>query len=164
MSVKDIVEGKLDKLGNVASWCQDERVVFDGWTPIDGKDESQSKVRLNMKMSFHPKYPTPNMEIFSGDAIAQKADNKLEKEKLKKEHSELLELSVAPEHTNGIISVTIHQAVDLEIGDPEVLPMDDKFKHPYSTDKAVSPYAVMYINDKKVYQTRTKLRNPSPVS
>ncbi|GAA5800941.1 hypothetical protein HPULCUR_006381 [Helicostylum pulchrum] len=162
ISVKDIVEGKLDKLGNVASWCQDERVVFDGWTPIDGKDESQSKVRLNMKMSFHPKYPTPNMEIFSGDAIAQKANNKLDKEKLKKEHSELLELPVAPEHTNGIISVTIHQAVDLEIGDPEVLPMDDKFKHPYSTDKAVSPYAVLYINDRKVYQTRTKLRNPSP--
>lgn len=30
MSVKDIVQGKLDKLGNVASWSQDERVVFDG--------------------------------------------------------------------------------------------------------------------------------------
>ena len=30
MSVKDIVKGKLDKLGNVASWSQDERVVFDG--------------------------------------------------------------------------------------------------------------------------------------
>jgi hypothetical protein len=29
-SVKDIVEGKLDKLGNVESWCQSERTVFDG--------------------------------------------------------------------------------------------------------------------------------------
>ncbi|KAI9354705.1 hypothetical protein BD770DRAFT_412084 [Pilaira anomala] len=162
MSVKDIVEGKLDKLGNVASWTQEERVVFDGWTPIDGRDEAKSKVKLNMKMSFHPKYPTQNMDIFSGDAIAQKANTQLDKQKIKKEHDEFLEIPVAPEHTNGILSVTIHQAVDLEIGDPEVLPMDEKFKHPYSPNKAVSPYALLYINDKKVYQTRTKLRNPSP--
>lgn len=164
MSVKDIVEGKLDKLGNVASWAQDERVVFDGWTPIDGRDEAKSKIKLNMKMSFHPKYSTQNMDIFSGDAIAQKANTQLDKQKIKKEHDEILEIPVAPEHTNGILSVTIHQAVDLEIGDPEVLPMDEKFKHPYSPNKAVSPYAVLYVNDKKVYQTRTKLRNPSPVS
>lgn len=164
MSVRDIVEGKLDKLGNVSSWCQQERVVFDGWTPIDGKSEDKSKVRLNMKMSFHPKYPTPNMDIFSGDAINQKTKSDKGKEKIRKQHSEFLDVPVAPEHNNGIISVTIHQAVDLEIGDPQVLPTDEKFRHPYSPDKVVSPYAVLYINDNKVYQTRTKLRNPSPVS
>ncbi|KAG2204704.1 hypothetical protein INT47_012000 [Mucor saturninus] len=162
MSVRDIVEGKLDKLGNVSSWCQQERVVFDGWTPIDGKSEDKSKVRLNMKMSFHPKYPTPNMDIFSGDAINQKTKSDKGKEKIRKQHSEFLDVPVAPEHNNGIISVTIHQAVDLEIGDPQVLPTDEKFRHPYSPDKVVSPYAVLYINDNKVYQTRTKLRNPSP--
>lgn len=164
MSVKDIVEGKLDKLGNVSSWCQQERVVFDGWTPIDGKSEQHSKVKLNMKMSFHPKYPTPNMDIFNGDAIAQKTNSEKGKEKIKKEQSQFLDVPVAPEHNNGIISVTIHQAVDLEIGDPEVLPTDEKFRHPYSPDRVVSPYAVLYINDNKVFQTRTKLRNPSPVS
>lgn len=162
MSVKDVVEGKLDKLGNVSSWCQEERVVFDGWTPIDGKEEHKSKVKLNMKMSFHPKYPTPNMEIFTGDALKQKADNHKEKEKIKKEQDKILEQPIDPNHTNGIVSVTIHQAVDLEIGDPEVLPSDAKFRHPYSPNKVVSPYAVLYINDNKVYQTRTKLRNPSP--
>lgn len=30
ISVKDIVQGTLDTLGNVASYCQDERIVFDG--------------------------------------------------------------------------------------------------------------------------------------
>lgn len=164
MSVKDIVEGTLDKLGNVASWCQQERVVFDGWTPIDGKSEHNSKVKLNMKMSFHPKYPTPNMDIFNGDAINQKTNSEKGKENIRKQQSEFLDVPVAPEHNNGIISVTIHQAVDLEIGDPQVLPTDEKFRHPYRPDSVVSPYAVLYINDNKVYQTRTKLRNPSPVS
>lgn len=164
MSVKDIVEGKLDKLGNVSSWCQDERVVFDGWTPIDGKDESKSKIKLNMKLSFHPKYPTSNMEIFTKDALAQKTKDQKEREAIKKEHNEILEQPMDPNHNNGIISVTIHQAVDLEIGDPEVLPTDDKFKHPYSPNKVVSPYAILYVNDNKVFETRTKLRNPSPVS
>lgn len=30
MSVKDITQATLDKLGNVASYSQEERVVFDG--------------------------------------------------------------------------------------------------------------------------------------
>ncbi|KAL9556559.1 hypothetical protein MBANPS3_001819 [Mucor bainieri] len=162
MSVKDIVQGKLDKLGNVSSYCMDERVVFDGWTPIDGKEESKSKVKLNMKMSFHPKYPTPNMEIFSGDAMAKKKKSEEAQKKDEAEKSAVLDIPVEPAHTNGILSVQIHQAVDLEIGDPEVLPTDDEFKHPYSPNKVVSPYAILYVNDNKVFQTRTKLRNPSP--
>ncbi|KAK4515667.1 3-isopropylmalate dehydrogenase [Mucor velutinosus] len=162
MSVKDIVQGKLDKLGNVSSYCMEERVVFDGWTPIDGKEERKSKVKLNMKMSFHPKYPTPNMEIFSGDAMAKKKKSEEAQKKDENEKSAVLDAPVDAAHTNGILSVQIHQAVDLEIGDPEVLPTDDEFKHPYSPNKVVSPYAILYINDNKVYQTRTKLRNPSP--
>jgi len=164
MSVKDIVQGKLDKLGNVSSYCMDERVVFDGWTPIDGKEESKSKVKLNMKMSFHPKYPTPNMEIFSGDAMAKKKKSEESQKKDEAEKNAVLDIPVDAAHTNGILSVQIHQAVDLEIGDPEVLPTDDEFKHPYSPNKVVSPYAILYVNDNKVFQTRTKLRNPSPVS
>ncbi|CAO0791446.1 unnamed protein product [Mucor circinelloides] len=162
MSVKDIVQGKLDKLGNVSSYCMDERVVFDGWTPIDGKEESKSKVKLNMKMSFHPKYPTPNMEIFSGDAMAKKKKSEESQKKDEAEKNAVLDIPVDAAHTNGILSVQIHQAVDLEIGDPEVLPTDDEFKHPYSPNKVVSPYAILYVNDNKVFQTRTKLRNPSP--
>lgn len=30
MSVKDITQATLDKLGNVQTYCQTERVVFDG--------------------------------------------------------------------------------------------------------------------------------------
>lgn len=30
MTVKDIVQAKLDNLGNVSSWSQEERVVYDG--------------------------------------------------------------------------------------------------------------------------------------
>lgn len=164
MSVKDIVQAKLDKLGNVSSYCMDERVVFDGWTPIDGKDESTSKVKLNMKLSFHPKYPTPNMEIFSGDAMAKKKKSEEEKQEHEAEKSAVLDIPVETTHTNGILSVQIHQAVDLEIGDPEVLPADDEFKHPYSPNRVVSPYAILYVNDNKVFKTRVKLRNPSPVS
>ncbi|KAI8976219.1 hypothetical protein BDB01DRAFT_359888 [Pilobolus umbonatus] len=158
MSVKDIVQGKVDKLGNVSSWCQEERVIFDGWTPIDGKSEDKSKIKLNMKLSFHPKYPTPNMDVFSGDALTKHNDN----EQSKQEKQVLLDTEVLPSHNNGILSVTIHQAMDLEVGDPGVLPSDEKFKHPYDPSQTVSPYAVLYVNDNKVYQSRTKLRNPSP--
>jgi hypothetical protein len=73
-----------------------------------------------------------------------------------------LDVPVYPDHTNGIISVTIHQAIDLEIGDPEVLPTAEEFKHLYSPNKVVSPYAILYVNDDKAFQTKTKLRNPSP--
>lgn len=109
-------------------------------------------------MSFHPKYPTPDMDVFSGEAVNKNKKNK------SKEEQDALEAPVLPEHNNGILSVTIHQAVDLEIGDPGILPTNEEFKHPYNPNKVVSPYAVLYINDNKVYQTRTKLRNPSPVS
>jgi Ca2+-dependent lipid-binding protein len=30
MTVKDIVQAKLDNLGNVSSWSQEERVIYDG--------------------------------------------------------------------------------------------------------------------------------------
>ncbi|KAI8879896.1 hypothetical protein K501DRAFT_256031 [Backusella circina FSU 941] len=151
-SVKDIVQGKLDKLGNVESWCQNERTVYDGWTPIDGKSIEESKVKLNMKMTFHPKYPTPNMDIFTSSS----------KKKMSSEKQKELETPVDPSHNNGILYVQIHQAMDLEIGDPEVLPTNEEFKHPYDPSKVVNPYAAVYINDNKVYQTREKLRNPSP--
>jgi hypothetical protein len=117
-----------------------------------------------MKMSFHPKYPTPNMDIFSGNIMEKKKESKEAQKKQEQEHKAVLDIPVHPDHTNGIISVTIHQAVDLEIGDPEVLPTAEEFKHPYSPNKVVSPYAILYINDNKVFRTRTKLRNPSPVS
>ncbi|RCH95171.1 hypothetical protein CU098_006546, partial [Rhizopus stolonifer] len=162
MSVKDVVQAKLDKLGNVASWCQDERVVFDGWAPIDGKAEANSKVKLNFKLSFHPKYPTPNMEIFSSNTMDKQKKSEPVKKKEEKEKDVILEAPVDPSHTNGILFVQIHQAVDLEVGDPEVLPTSEEFKHPYSTQKTVSSYAVLYVNDNKVYQTRTKIKNPSP--
>ncbi|KAG1048652.1 hypothetical protein G6F43_008976 [Rhizopus delemar] len=151
MTVKDIAEGKLDKLGNVASWSQEERVVYDGWVPIDGKKIEESKVRLNMKMSFHPKYATPTTSILN---TMKPQDNNSQNENVKE--------PVNPEHTNGILSVTIYRAVDLEIGDPSILPSDDRFKHPYNPNSVVSPYAILYINDNKVYRTRTKLRNPNP--
>lgn len=53
--------------------------------------------------------------------------------------------------------------MDLEIGNTEELPLDE-LKHPYNPNQVVSPYAIVYLNDSKVYQTRSKLRNLSPVS
>ncbi|KAI8890295.1 hypothetical protein K501DRAFT_237324 [Backusella circina FSU 941] len=156
MSVKDAVEGKLDKLGNVESWSQKERVIFDGWSPIDGKSQDKSKIKLNMKLSFHPKYPTANMDIFSNVSLKKSTPEQ------KKERENQLKAPVEPDHNNGVLSIQIHQAADLEIGDPEILPSADEFKHPYDHNKIVNPYALLYINDSKVYQTRTKLRNPTP--
>lgn len=63
----------------------------------------------------------------------------------------------------GILSINIRQAMDLEIGATDEL-ADEELKHPYNPDQVVSPYAILYINDSKVYQTRAKLRNPCPVS
>jgi hypothetical protein len=98
------------------------------------------------------------MDIFSNVSLKRSTPEQ------KKEREEQLKTPVEPDHTNGILSVQIHQAADLEIGDPEILPSSDEFKHPYDHTKIVNPYALLYINDKKVYQTRTKLRNPTPVS
>lgn len=106
-----------------------------------------------MKLSFHPKYATPSTDILS---------KKLPQDNTSKDEKD--EEQVQPEHSNGILSVTIHQASDLEIADPAILPSDDRFKHPYNPNSIVSPYAILYVNDNKVFQTRTKLRNPSPVS
>lgn len=127
--------------------------TFSRWTPIDGKPIEESKVRLDMKLSFHPKYATPSTDILS---------KKLPQDNTSKDEKD--EEQVQPEHSNGILSVTIHQASDLEIADPAILPSDDRFKHPYNPNSIVSPYAILYINDNKVFRTRTKLRNPSPVS
>jgi hypothetical protein len=127
--------------------------IKNSWTPIDGKSNENSKIRLNMKMSFHPKYATPSTDALS-KTMPQDNNSKNEKD----------EEPFDPEHTNGILSVTIHQAVDLEIGDPATLPSDDRFKHPYNPGAVVNPYALLYVNDNKVFRTRTKLRNPSPVS
>ncbi|KAI9252998.1 hypothetical protein BY458DRAFT_522442 [Sporodiniella umbellata] len=151
MTVKDAVRGEIDELGNVSKWSQEECVVHEGWTSIDGKSLENSKIRLNMKMSFHPKYATPSADFLS---CMKPQDNNSQKEK----HEEPLD----PDHTNGILSVTIDQAADLEIGDPSILPPDDRFKHPYNPHSIVNPYAVLYINDNKIYRTRTKLRNPNP--
>lgn len=115
-------------------------------------------------MSFHPKYPTSNMDIFSSTSTEKKKTSEEAQKKQESEDKAVLDVPVLPDHTNGIVSVTIHQAVDLEIGDPEVLPTTEEFKHPYSPSKVVSPYAILYVNDNKVFRTRTKLRNPSPVS
>lgn len=65
-------------------------------------------------------------------------------------------------HKSGILTVQITQASDLEIGDPEILTAED-FKHPYSPNQIVNPYACVYVNDNKVFETRAKLRNPRPV-
>ncbi|KAI8391172.1 uncharacterized protein BYT42DRAFT_555889 [Radiomyces spectabilis] len=147
LPVKDIVRGKIDNLGNVADWCKTERVVFDGWAPMDGEEMDNSKVRLNFKLSFHPKYVVPKSNLLNLDP--KKKENKEEEEK------------VDPEHTSGILSVLIREAKDLEVGDPSVISQDN-LKHPYNPNIGISPYAVLYISDRKAYQTRAKLNNPSP--
>lgn len=72
-------------------------------------------------------------------------------------------LDINPFMLVGILSVYIRQAMDLEIGAADEL-ADEELKHPYNPGQVVSPYAILYINDSKVYQTRAKLRNPCPVS
>ncbi|OAD77023.1 hypothetical protein PHYBLDRAFT_165522 [Phycomyces blakesleeanus NRRL 1555(-)] len=146
ISVKDVVLGKLDRLGNVTGWCQQEHAVFDGWAPIDGKDMSESRIKLDFKMTFHPKYVVPVENILLDPK--QRETNKEDKEE------------ISPDHKSGILSVQITQATDLEIGDPGVT--DEDLKHPYNSNTIVNPYAVLYINDLKVYQTHAKLSNPSP--
>ncbi|KAI7856661.1 hypothetical protein BDC45DRAFT_437272 [Circinella umbellata] len=140
----DIVQSKMDKLGNVTEWSQKERVVFDGWAPLDGKSLEESQMKVNCKVSFHPKYATPKK-----DAIKE-ADTEEEQEFL-----------ASPDHKSGILSVFIRQGMDLEIGDTEELGEED-IKHPYNPDQVVNPYACLYLDDHKVYQTRSKLQNPSP--
>ncbi|KAI7852946.1 hypothetical protein BDC45DRAFT_484442 [Circinella umbellata] len=153
ISVKDIVCGKIDKLDNVIDWCKQERTVFDGWAPLDDKNDlEESKVKLDFRMTFHPKYVAPPPPTFM---------TMLERNKMTKEQKELEEEEWNPIHKSGILSVVITEAADLEIGDPEMITCDE-FKHPYNSHQIVNPYAVIYLNDTKVYETRAKLRNPSP--
>ncbi|KAI9497976.1 hypothetical protein BDB00DRAFT_755787 [Zychaea mexicana] len=151
--VKDIVCGKVDKLGNVTDWCKEERVVFDGWAPMDGKASlEESEVKLDFRMTYHPKYIAPPLP---GLMTA------LNKNKKSKRQEELEQEECNPMHKSGILSVMVTEAADLEIGDPEMITADE-FKHPYSPNQIVNPYAVNYLNDNKVYETRAKLRNPAP--
>ncbi|KAG2206827.1 hypothetical protein INT47_007583 [Mucor saturninus] len=262
-SVKDIVLARLDEYENVSSWCTEERVIFDGWAPIDGKSERESQFLLDFKLTFHPKYVTP---IPSAHDHAKTEKAKREKAKKKKQEKEkkqqekeekkkqkehrkgsqnapvsilvrpeatiknpgidyIMEASpeqhvhsmdetpnlenggaailadddsdmdrtelvpnqpeggssemalnsddeeddsddelgerVSPLHTSGILSIKIVKAKDLEILDPEVISFK-KRRHPYKLQKAVSPYAVIYINDTKVFRTRSKMCTSNP--
>lgn len=46
---------------------------------------------------------------------------------------------------------------------PEMI-SSKKQRHPYNSDKPVNPYAIVYLNDHKIYQTRSKMRTATPVS
>lgn len=158
IAVKDIVLSKTDKLGNVTDWCSDEREVFDGWAPIDGaKDLDSSKIKLHYRMSWHPKYVAPKPHILErnkGEDKSQPQNQTVQAEK----QDEAVKVDDA--HNSGILSITLHQAMELEVADQELV--DDKGKHPYSSGTVVSPYALVYVNDEKVFRTRSKMRNPSP--
>lgn len=54
------------------------------------------------------------------------------------------------------------KAKDLEIIDPEVIYFKNR-RHPYTSNKSVSPYAELYIDDNKVFRTRTKMKTSNPV-
>lgn len=54
------------------------------------------------------------------------------------------------------------KASDLEIIDPQVIFFKNR-RHPYKSSQSVSPYADIYINDNKVFRTRTKLNTSNPV-
>ena len=103
-------------------------------------------MKINCKVSFHPKYETPKKDV-------------IKETDAEEEHK----IPVSPAHKSGILSVFIRQGMDLEIGDTEELGEEDT-KHPYNPDQVVSPYVCLYLDDHKVYQTRSKLQNPSPVS
>lgn len=111
-----------------------------------------AKLKLNYQVSFHPKYITAPPQ-----SIMTELDSPKSKKQLRLEQE-----SLSPSHKSGILTVCITEASDLEIGDPEVLAVEE-FKHPYSANQIVNPYACVYVNDSKVYETRAKLRNPSPV-
>ncbi|GAN11450.1 hypothetical protein MAM1_0611d11013, partial [Mucor ambiguus] len=269
-SVKDITLGQLDKNENVSSWCPSERVMYDGWVPIDGKSKQASEALLNLKLTFHPKYVIPEekrskTEQVKREKLKQKQEKK-EKRRLAKQErqsskkagfsmvfdtpqdqlgqamreiaektkentaasrahhaedeqydlqggqvalksdndsdlgkSELVNIrdeyvysdasetdtlvdpdqaaadaeldddlnyyepgeTVSPEHKSGILSITITQAKDLEIVNPDLMTFKNR-RHPYNAEKSVSPYALVYINDRKVFQTRPKMKASCP--
>lgn len=258
-SVKDIALGKLDENENVSEWCKTERIMFDGWVPIDGKSEQESETLLDLKLTFHPKYIIPEekrskTEQAKRERVKKKQEKEAKKRLAKEEHkskkarfslvfdtpedqlgqamkeiaekskkqntkennqydlhsgkvalvsdndsdlgkSELINIrnenidddmsetdtlreedisdddfdfyepgeTVDPEHKSGILSIKITQAKDLEIVDSDLITFKQR-RHPYNADKAVNPYAIVYINDKKVYQTRSKMKTDNPVS
>jgi hypothetical protein len=162
MAVKDIVLAKTDKLGNVSDWCADERQVFDGWAPIDGaKDLESSQVKLHYRLSWHPKYIAAKPKIMERNKGEIK-DNQPTSSDTGPAQKEEEKVKVDEHHISGILSITIHQAIELEIADQQLI--DNQEKHPYNASTVVSPYAIVYINDEKVFRTRSKMRNPSPVS
>ncbi|KAF1797109.1 hypothetical protein FB192DRAFT_1335564 [Mucor lusitanicus] len=154
-SVKDVTLGQLDKNENVSSWCTSERVMYDGWVPIDGKSERDSEAFLNFKLTFHPKYVIPEEKRSKTEQV------KREKLKQKQENEEKKRETVSPEHTSGVLSITITQAKDLEIVDPDLMTFKSR-RHPYNADKSVNPYALVYVNDRKVFQTRPKMKASCP--
>ncbi|KAH8550706.1 hypothetical protein BGW37DRAFT_457834 [Umbelopsis sp. PMI_123] len=160
IAVKDIVLAKTDKLGNVCDWCADERQVFEGWAPIDGAaDLESSQIKLHYRMSWHPKYIARKAKIMERN----KEENKESAQSSTSTAPALKEeekVSVDPTHTCGILSITLHQAIELEIADQQLI--GDQEKHPYNASTVVCPYAIVYINDEKVFCTRHKVRNPSP--
>ncbi|KAI9283000.1 hypothetical protein BC943DRAFT_281072 [Umbelopsis sp. AD052] len=160
MAVKDIVLAKTDKLGNVSDWCADEREVFNGWAPIDGaKDLDSSQIKLHYRLSWHPKYIAAKPKIMERNKDEIK-DNQPKSSDPGPAQKEEEKVEVDDAHTSGILSITIHQAIELEIADQQLI--DNKEKHPYNSGSVVSPYALIYINDEKVFRTRSKMRNPSP--
>lgn len=161
--VKDVVLAKTDKLGNVCDWCADERLVFDGWALIDGaKDVESSKIKLHYRMSWHPKYVTTKPKVMERSKGGETKENAQSPNQVSQTQNDENKVHVDPSHISGILSITLHQAMELEIADQELI--NDKEKHPYSSGTVVSPYALVYINDEKVFRTRHKMRNPSPVS
>ncbi|GAA5809804.1 hypothetical protein MFLAVUS_003219 [Mucor flavus] len=248
IATKDAVHATLDKYGNVSSWFTDERVIYDGWAPIDGKTENSSDMHLNFRLSFHPKYLTPVPTVHDHTKTKKAKKEKAKKKEEEKARKELEKLEkqedksilkhpmdtkspytvkkldganltgektmnerpnlengavhivsshgqdvnrtelithdheetytygapvedgssdddegepVSPLHTSGILSVKIVKASDLEIIDPQVI-FFKKRRHPYKSSQSVSPYADIYINDNKVFRTRTKLNTSHP--
>lgn len=118
IAVRDILQSKLDRLGNVIDYCKEERVVYDGyvwhicilyipshlndirWAPLDGKTLEESKIKVDFKLSFHPKYEVPEEESI------------VEKNKPKEENKE--PAAIDPEHKsgnyqcNGMMVIHIH--------------------------------------------------------
>ncbi|ORY07468.1 hypothetical protein K493DRAFT_101449 [Basidiobolus meristosporus CBS 931.73] len=62
------------------------------------------------------------------------------------------------DHTPGILCVQVHQAIDVEISDPSFTDQE----HPYDHTIPPNPYANIFVNDTKVYQTRTKMHSTAP--
>ncbi|KAI7904926.1 uncharacterized protein BX663DRAFT_501057 [Cokeromyces recurvatus] len=252
-SVRDIVLGKLDEVGNITNWCTKERVMFDGWAPVDDRPENSSRIMLNFKLSFHPKYIIPNMHHPKTELARRKAEREKQAEKKKSEGLDIsdgqkklrlemgdelkeiidtklehpiedisqqtsgqsdlrknnksdkadvtlasnedagvnktqlvaskdnssridnkidedesdddmdIELGepVSREHISGILSIRITEGKDIEIMDPDLFNSKER-RHPYKPGRPVNPYAIIYINDQKIYRTRAKMSTPNP--